>query len=149
MANPIQDVSFAGAHLMVGGVSIDDFMDDANPIEFDDLEVSKVEYSCNGKMIRSSIPRAIFMSVTVIPGSPSDHGLQRLLKKYHNIQSGGDLDGQLSAYISTNGGSYSFSDGTMISGSPGVGSKGDGKMMGKTYTFAFMQMDSTTTGRRL
>ena len=52
----IKDVSFAGSSLTVGGVPVTDFMDDANPVEFQDVEVSSVGVNCNGSMIRNAKP---------------------------------------------------------------------------------------------
>ena len=74
----LKDVSFAGSTVTVAGISVTDFMDDANPVEFQDVEVSSVGVNCNDSMIRNAKPNVIMMSVTVIPGSNSDSQLYNL-----------------------------------------------------------------------
>lgn len=138
------DVSFVGSRLEIQGVWINNFMDDANPIEFQDIEPSQVEWSCNGKMIRTVKPGGLLFSVTVIPRSNSDTHLRRLLRlRYPN---GGDMnlslaDEPISASLTVrqSHGSlvFKFDKGTIISGPIGFTANSDGKMQGNTYTFLF------------
>lgn len=137
----IKDVSFAGSSVTVGGVTVTDFMDDANPVEFQDVEVSSVGVNCNGSMVRHARPNVIMMSLTVIPGSPSDTGLYNLWKKYRvqgNWNSAWEDHLTASVSIGSGRGSKTYSDGTMVSGPGGPSSNGEGKMSGRTYTFAFV-----------
>ena len=101
----IKDVSFAGSVVTIAGTTIEDFMDDANPVEFQDVEVSSVGVNCNGSMIRNAQPNVIMMSVTVIPNSDSDKFLYGLWKAYR-VQ--GNYNAQweqsLSASITIGGG---------------------------------------------
>lgn len=135
------DVSFAGATVTVAGIHITDFMDDANPVEFQDTEVSTVGVNCNGSMIRNAKPNAIMMSVTVIPGSASDFALYNLWRQYR-VQGGwnGTWETPLNASVTTGNGriTRNFTDGTMVSGPAGPSASGEGKMSGRTYTFAFV-----------
>ena len=137
----LKDVSFAGSTVTVAGISVTDFMDDANPVEFQDVEVSSVGVTCNGSMIRNAKPNVIMMSVTVIPGSNSDSQLYSLWKRYR-VQGtwNGQWEQHLNASVTTGSGrvSRSFSNGTMVSGPGGPSSNGEGKMTGRTYTFAFV-----------
>ena len=137
------DLSFAGSYIQIGGARVNEFMDDQNPIEIQDAEVSNIEWSCNGRMIRTIKPSAVIISVTVIPGSSSDLALRKIwLSSFSN---GGDVElGEankgLTATIHSGHGtipSYSFKNGTCLSGSPGLVANGMGKMGGNTYTFAF------------
>ena len=141
----LQDVSFAGSKVNVAGIPIEDFMDDANPVEFPDVEVSTVGVNCNGVMIRNAKPNVVMMSVTVIPGSQSDRSLYNLWKQYR-VQNGVNkaagqwsqsLQGSITVANGQRGGRYSFQGGTMVSGPGGPASSGEGKMQGRTYTFAF------------
>ena len=137
----MKDVSFAGSTVTVAGHQITDFMDDANPVEFQDVEVSGVGVNCNGSMIRYAKPNVIMMSVTVIPGSGDDNFLYDLWSRYRVK---GEYDSQWGEHLTAsvdiqNGGlSRSYSDGTMVSGPGGPSSNGEGKMTGRTYTFAFV-----------
>ena len=137
----IKDVSFAGSVVKVGNVTVTDFMDDANPVEFQDVEVSTVGVNCNGSMIRNAKPNVVMMSVTVIPGSQSDTDLYALWTKYRvqgtwNSQWEDPLTASVT--IGSGRGSRAFSNGTMVSGPGGPSSNGEGKMSGRTYTFAFV-----------
>ena len=143
------DVSFAGSKITVAGITISNFMDDANPVEFPDVDVSGYGVNCNGVMIRWAKPNAVIMSVTVIPGSDEDAKLYRLWAKYR-VQDGSYSDQwsvPLTASISignqqmTGKRNYSFAGGTMLSGPGGPTAHGDGKMNGRTYTFAFAKVN--------
>lgn len=139
------DVSFAGSKIKIAGVDVDDFMDDANPIEIQDTEVSSVGVNCNGCMIRNAKPNVIMLSVTVIPGSKTDSDLYKLFKKYR-VQDGNNKAKEwakaLDATITLGNGTlkkttYQFGGGTFVSGPPGPVSSAEGKLQGRTYTFAF------------
>lgn len=142
---PIRDVSFAGATINISGptgsATITDFMDDANPVEFPDVEVSGVGVNLNGNMIRYAKPNVIMMSVTVIPFSDSDNALRSMWKAYR-VQGGvnnGDIwKSPITATINCAHGDISLTNGTFVSGPGGPSSTGEGKMQGRTYTFAFV-----------
>ena len=137
----MKDVSFAGSSVTVAGITVTDFMDDANPVEFQDVEVSTVGVNCNGSMIRNAKPNVIMMSLTVIPGSRSDTELYNLWKKYRvqgNWNAQWETPLTASVTIGSGRGSRSFSNGTMVNGPGGPSSNGEGKMQGRTYSFAFV-----------
>lgn len=146
----LHDVSFAGSTVTVAGIKIVNFMDDANPVEFQDTDVSNVGVNCNGVMIRNAKPNVVMMSVTVIPGSQEDSSLYRLWAKYRvqdgNNEAGGQWSQALTATITvgntqmTGRKTYNFGGGTMVSGPGGPVSNGEGKMQGRTYSFAFAQV---------
>lgn len=138
------DVSFVGARLEIDGVWINEFMDDANPVEFQDIEPTTVEWSCNGKMIRTVKPCGMLFSVTVVPNSNSDVQLRKMLRmRYPN---GGnislsDADKPITASLlvpkSKKGKLFRFEKGTILSGPLSFSANSDGKMQGNTYTFMF------------
>lgn len=139
----IVDLSFAGSVIVIDGIEIRDFIDDKSPVEFQDVEVSNIEWSCNGRMIRTVKPSAVMMSVTVIPGSMSDSQLRKMWKQ--NMCNGGSVDlsiadKDITCSIKTmneNTPDYTFTHGTMVSGPPSTSVNAQGKMGGNTYTFAF------------
>ena len=152
----IQDVSFAGSEITLSGgpfgnVQIKDFMDDANPVEFQDVEVTSAGVNLNGAMIRNAKPNLITASMTVIPLSKSDSTLYRGWSRYR-VQGSFDtvweqpitLTISVRNRSSRNGasGNYTFKNGTMISGPGGPVSNAEGKMQGRTYTFAFVTVGS-------
>ena len=142
-SNELIDVSFAGASVTLAGITVKNFMDDANPIEIPDTEVTSAGVNCNGVMIRNAKPNIITLSVTVIPGSDEDRRFYDLWKRYrvqNGINNAGQWETSLTGTIvtkGTRGRTYGFSGGTMISGPAGPTSNGEGKMQGRTYTFAF------------
>lgn len=152
MGYSIKDVSFAGSKVQISGAfsaTVTDFMDDANPVEFQDCEVSAVGVNCNGNMIRYAKPSAIMMSVTVIPGSDSDKSLFNGWKQFRiadrwnaiwekPIQAQVTIDnrGKDTGKRKTT----TLKNGTMVSGPAGISSNGEGKMQGRTYTFAFLEV---------
>lgn len=146
----IRDVSFAGATVVVNGHKLEDFMDDANPVEFPDTEVSTVGVNCNGNMIRNAKPNVVMMSVTVIPCTEDDKYLYDLWRRYRvqdGVNNAIQWEQALQANISVQGlnkskKTWAFSNGTMVSGPGGPSSNGEGKMQGRTYTFAFVSVDN-------
>ena len=140
----INDLSFAGAKVSINGCEITEFMDDANPVDVQDAETCNIEWSCNGKMIRTVKPSGVFISVTVIPGSNSDKNLKRIWRERMcngGTVSLGTADSSLSCTISTHLGDYNFADGTCIAGAGAVSANGQGKMGGNTYTFVFERVN--------
>lgn len=140
----IKDVSFAGSSVTVAGITITDFMDDSNPVEFQDVDVSSVGVNCNGSMVRNAKPNVVMMSVTVIPGSDSDNQLFNLWKRYRvqgSWQPAWEEGLTASVTIGSGRGSRSYSNGTMVTGPGGPSSNGEGKMSGRTYTFAFVTVN--------
>ena len=139
----IHDVSFAGTIITIGGATITEFMDDQNPIDIQDTDVCNIEWSCNGRMIRTIKPSAVIVSVTVIPGSTSDNSLRRIWKSNFNNGGGVDLNeaNEPLIMVITSGnpevGEFEFTGGTCVSGAAAITSNGQGKMGGNTYTFAF------------
>ena len=151
----IRDVSFAGSTVALSGgpfgnIDIKDFMDDANPIEFQDVEVSTVGVNLNGAMIRNAKPNVIMASITVIPFTQTDAQLYAGWQKYR-VQGKWDATWEQPLTLtitignnSTGGGggqgrkTYCFSNGTMTGGPGGPVSNAEGKMQGRTYSFAFV-----------
>ena len=156
MGYSIKDVSFAGSKITFSGAfnaEITDFMDDANPVEFQDCEVSAVGVNCNGNMIRYAKPSAIMMSVTVIPGSKSDVQLFECWRQFRiadewqdiwaepiqaKLDCGNGMSGDGGMTLGQ-GVARTLKNGTFVSGPAGVSSTGEGKMQGRTYTFAFLE----------
>lgn len=143
----IYDVSFAGSRIVIGGANITEFMDDANPIDIQDTDTCNIEWSCNGRMIRTIKPAAVILSITVIPGSVSDDALRNIWKR--NFINGGlvnieEANRSLNCTISPGNskrGKYTFTGGTCVSGAAALTSNGQGKMGGNTYTFAFENVE--------
>lgn len=140
MAGFICDVSANALSITIGGILIEDFMDEGTPIEVSDTETTNIEWSCNGRMIRTIKPAAVMVSVTVIPGSHSDESLWEIWRK--GFCDGGNVNTNvantaLTGTITYIDGAVQLGNGTCVSGPSGYTARGEGKMAGNTYTFAF------------
>lgn len=143
----IHDVSFAGSTIVIDGARINEFMDDSNPLDIQDTDTCNIEWSCNGRMIRTIKPSAIMMSITVIPGTASDHALRAIWLRCFN--NGGSVDPEVAdkpikCVVSVKKpGFYRFvfTGGTCVSGAAALSVNGQGKMGGNTYTFAFEHVE--------
>ena len=135
----IFNVSVAACKVSINGINIvPDAMDSGSPFEMSDAETTNIEWSCNGRMIRTVKPTAIMISVSVVPGSPADKALLNLWKR--GFCNGGNVSGQDAPIHATiNQGSFgiNLSNGTCISGPCGISADGAEKLRGNTYTFAF------------
>ena len=146
MGQKIYDLSYAGCKINFCGYDIDDFMDDANPVTFQEIEVSTVGVNLNGNMIRNAKPNVVMMSVTVIPGSSADNSLNALWKRYR-VGNGdpSQWTQALSASVTPPSGSnlpkISLKNGTLVSGPGGPDVTNEGKGQGRTYTAAFCSVD--------
>lgn len=146
VGQPILDVSFAGARVRFSGAisaEVTDFMDDANPIEVQEVEVSGAGANLNGNMIRYAKPNLVMLSVTVIPLSPSDMALREGIKKFR-VQGGQnrhrEWEQAVTCTIAVQDKAFVFTNGTPISGHLAPSSTAEGKMQGRTYTFAFVSV---------
>ena len=145
--NKIYDVSAAGSFMSISGeglglTDINDFLDDANPFQFPDTEVSGVGMNFKGALIRYARGNPFMFSVTVCAGSTSDKALRNALAKYH-ISNGQKITGSgitcTLTVPSMSGGTnnYTLTKGVIVSGPMGPTATGEGKLQGNTYTFAF------------
>jgi hypothetical protein len=144
--NTIYDVSAAGSKLTLTGVDgiseVKAFLDDANPFQFPDVEVSGVGMNFRGSLIRYARGNPFMFSVTVCSGSGDDKALRDALKKYH-ISKGDKISGDglgATLVVPAMGGgtnTYTLKKGVIVSGPMGPTATGEGKMQGNTYTFAF------------
>lgn len=144
----IIDLSANNLTLNIDGKVIKDFMDDANPLEFQDVDLANIDFSCNGAMCRTMKPACVIFSVTVIPGSESYTHLLGIWKKcFSNDGRASHDDTPLVATLSCTGSGNTAKNvklrmrkGTCIGGTPGVGVSSSGKMGGATFSFAFAQV---------
>ena len=140
----ILDVSAAGSTIRVGEAGeITDFLDDANPFQFPDVEVSGVGMNFKGQVIRYARGNPFMMSVTVCSGSQNDYDLRKMLKKYHISVADPHVPKEgfnATVVVPKMGGgtnTYTLTNGVMVSGPMGPTATGEGKLQGNTYTMAF------------
>ena len=133
------NVSVATCNVSINGIDIvPDSMDSGSPFEMSDTEIANIEWSCNGRMIRTVKPSAVMISVSVVPGSSADTSLNKLWKR--GFCNGGQVSGQDSpiyAAIKCGSLAINLNNGTCISGPSGVSADSGDRLRGNTYTFAF------------
>ena len=160
------DISMQGARLTIqnslvgsgNGNIVLEFSDEGTPIDFPDLETVGYAMTMNGELVTWTKPAPVTFRVTVIPGSNSDAKLRRLLYAGHVGGKRGNPINQAEVYISsatlevpsisTSFGAgatvtaagrsrFTFTNGRMSGGQPGIGSNAEGKMSARTYYFVF------------
>lgn len=160
------DISMQGARLTIqnslvgsgNGNIVLEFSDEGTPIDFPDLETVGYAMTMNGELVTWTKPAPVTFRVTVIPGSESDAKLRRLLYAGHIGGKRGNPIDQAEVYISsatlevpsisTSFGEgatvtaagrsrFTFTNGRMSGGQPGIGSNAEGKMSARTYNFVF------------
>ena len=150
------DISMAGATISIQGalnaVNITEFADDGTPISVSDIEVAGSGMNLNGTLVTWYKPNPVEVSFSLIPGSQSDRDLSAFLR---SVSIGGKGNAVADAYIKSmtitvpkadvngntgqrNGNeSFTFTNGRLLRGNPGMSSDNEGKAQSKTYTFIF------------
>ncbi|MBO6031929.1 MAG: hypothetical protein J6Q22_10850 [Prevotella sp.] len=135
----IYNVSVGAATVKINGIDIvKDSMDSGSPFEMSDVDITNIEWSCNGRMIRTVKPNAVMISVSVIPSSDADKALLQIWMK--SFCNGGKVSGQdtpITASIGFGTLHINLTNGTCVSGPCGISADGAEKLRGNTYTFAF------------
>lgn len=157
------DISAVGASVVIkfasgDPVEITEFSDEGTPFDAGDVDVSTNAKNLNGTMISSRTPAVYPVSVTVIPGSESDHKLQRRLQEA-SIMPGGvtlipklevksitvsvpNIDGSNSQGIAIR--QYKWTNGRIKSGPTGPSTSAEGRMSARTYTFEMEKFDGVS-----
>lgn len=162
------DISSTGSTIQIntrctGKFEISRFSDEGTPFEFNEIEVTGSAPTLNGELITWSKPVAYAAAVTVVPGTPEDVNLRKLLMKSRVNYAGGNVTAVdphqvevrmvvnipvISIENSTRQGQqynhYVFVNGRIVSGPTAPSSNPEGKLSARTYTFVFEQM--TTAG---
>jgi hypothetical protein len=158
------DISMAGTTISIKGaksfVNINEFSDDGTPISVSDIEVAGSAMNLNGVLVTWYKPTPIEVSFSLVPGSPSDIALNNFLR---SVSIGGKGSSVAEAAIksltittptladasgatSQSGAvSYTFTNGRLLRGNPGISSDSEGKAQSRTYTFVF---EGVTTNQK-
>lgn len=151
------DISMAGAVISISAAgktfaNISEFSHDGTPISVSDIEVAGSAMNLNGELVTWYKPNPIEVSFSLIPGSKSDHELNAFLR---SVSIGGKGASVAEAFVESltitvpkladNGtalaqsGSltYTFTNGRLLRGNPGISSDSDGVAQSRTYTFIF------------
>lgn len=158
------DLSFTGGFVTIkadaiGATTISEFADEGSPVEVDEIEVTGHQLMLNGSVLYWTKPTAYTAKVTVIPLSANDISLSKLLEstKVERTENGmvricSSAATKTTMEIAAPGinrsgpsgknvmRTWTFSNGRIVSGNPGIVSDEEGKMKAKTYSFVFERM---------
>lgn len=168
------DVSMQGSRLVIqnpkikGANVVINFYDEGTPIGFPALDNVGVSGNMNGEMITWTRYRPATFQIVVTPGSKADKSLRTLLYLGSIGGTGGNPVDQSAVYIptalwiipgiTTNGVPqgegissagelvFTFNNGRMSGGTPAIGSNGEGKASGCSYSFVFEQWQPPKVG---
>lgn len=140
----MQDISGFGGKVALNcsvtfpaGISISQFADDSDPLEFAPIEIADKAMGVNGDMITWAKAIPIAMVLNVIPGSPDDVNLQILFDNNRPSQGKIVTADIIQAVVTYPDGTVtSFGPGRIMMGPPGKSIASSGRIKTRTYTFA-------------
>lgn len=150
------DISMAGATVSISAAdgtaihNINEFTDEGSPIEIPDIDIADGNMNLNGVLVTWTKAQAAEFSISLIPNSRSDRELSAFLIRHAIGGKGGipeafistltlNIPANINSSATGNKGtqSFTFNNGRMRRGSPGIGSNAEGKMSSRTYNFIF------------
>ena len=120
------------------GMTVEAFADDADPLDFPDIQVTEVAMGLNGDMLSWSKAIALPVTLSVVPESDDDNNLAVLLAANRvgkNKQSAQDTITLVGTYPS--GIVVTLTGGKITNGSISNSISSAGRMKSKQYKFAF------------
>ena len=112
-----------------------DLSDQGTPMQYEPAEVSGYVPDLNGGFVVYRKPAPILFSFTLLPYTHSDVKLINFLYKCISQSDSPQID-QAVVNVSETA-VITYTDGTLISGIPGVGANNEGRMESHTYRFMF------------
>jgi len=120
------------------GFTVNEFADDADPVDIPSLTVAETAMGVNGDLIAWAKANPIIVTLNVIPGSDADIALGVLLEA--NRVGRGKLGArdEITMNILYPGGRFvNLSPGRITEGMPGNSVSSEGRQKSKSYVFAF------------
>lgn len=126
------------------GFPVTEFADDADPFDLPAVVAATAAMNVNGDLVVFSSPQPILPTINVIPGSEADNNLQILLEA-NRAAKGKKVARDVIKIVATypDGSTVTYSNGKMLSGSPGNSVASAGRQKSKPYAFAFQDISST------
>lgn len=120
------------------GFTIQQFSDDADPLEIQDDVPGNYEMLYDGSLFAFTQANPILVKVSVIPNTEDDTNLKILLgarRMANSLLPVSDVTSMVISY--PDGGKAILSNGTILSGPPADSVKSEGRKRSNTYSFAF------------
>lgn len=127
------------------GFPINQFADDADPLDAPDIQIAEVAYGLNGHMVTWSRANGLELVVSVIPGGEDDKNLEALaLANRVGLNKSGarDIIGIVFAY--PNGDKVSASNGVMTNAPLATSVAAAGRYKTRQYRFRFETVVKTS-----
>ena len=139
------DVSSLGIKLMIiaaptfpQGFVIDQWADDADPIEFDNIDIGNAAVGVNGDVIFWKKAVMIPMAVNVIPNSTGDQNLEIIQTVNRAAKNKVSVTDDITAVVTyPDGKTITLTGGIMINVPTATSASADGRLRTKRYTFVF------------
>lgn len=126
------------------GITLSQFADDADPLDFPDLTVAETGMGVNGDLVSWSRANPIQATLNVIPGSEDDRNLAILLDA--NRVGRGKFSARDTITMTAmypDGRQTTLSGGKIVTGRPGQSVASAGRLKSKPYAFAFESKSGT------
>lgn len=120
------------------GIQIDQFSDEADPFDFDQMDIAAFEMDINGNPITWALANGIPFSLNILAGSETATDMNTLFDA--NRASFGKraaFDEITITVIYPDGRKKVLSKGVLLGGTPGTGVTSEGKKKPKSYNFMF------------
>lgn len=120
------------------GITLSQFADDADPLDFPELTVAEGAMGVNGDMVHWSKANVLAVTLNVIPGTEDDGNLGILLEA--NRVGRGKLSARDRVTLTAlypDGTQKTVSNGMIVSGKPGKSVASSGRLKSQPYTFNF------------
>ena len=123
------NVSAVGSKVIVDGVEIKDFADDASPYSVQPIETGGTAMTIKDTLLFYNVHNGVRIDISVLPGSKSDADLYKISKEREQSDSG------IKIAIANKDNTYIYEGCFSVNDHVGVEAKQDGRLKGKTYSF--------------
>ena len=139
------DVSFLGSKITViavptfpQGIPIEEFPDDADPINFENIDLTKYAVGVNGDLISWDVANVIPCEINVIPNSEADKNLDILATACRPAKNKVAIKNDITLVVAeVNGKITTYTGGKIVNVPTGNSASSDSRIKTKTYTFVF------------
>lgn len=123
------------------GITITQFSDDADPIDFASIQIGDTAMGVNGELIVWAKAATLPMVLNVIPGSDDDLKLQTLANNNRVSQGRNSVRDIITAVVNYPDGSFtSLSGGKIVNAQFAKSAASSGRLKTKSYAFSFQNV---------
>lgn len=147
----MQDISVFGLQVRLvasltfpQGITITQFADDQDPLDFPSTQIGDKGMGVNGDMVGWAVATPIEVPLSIIPGSEDNKNLAVLFDANRAARGKRVVRDVLTMTVMyPDGSTRTLSGGMITDGTPAQGAQSSGRKKTQTYTFAFENMVGT------